>query len=106
MHILKVTQAYHPFSARGGPAIKVRAIASELVRQGNKVTVLTADLGFGPGEIDAAQAVRDKWGWRSELDGVETLYFETRFRYRNLTTHPTLNRFCAEAVAGFDVVHV
>ena len=57
MRILQVTQSYYPFQQRGGPAAKVRSIARMLVGLGNEVTVLTADLGFGPREIAAARVV-------------------------------------------------
>jgi glycosyltransferase involved in cell wall biosynthesis len=106
MRILKVTQAYFPFSDRGGPAVKVRSIAKILVRRGNQVTVLTADLGFTPREIVAAAARHDADGWRSELDGVETIYFTTRGRYRNLTLNPGVLGFCNRRLRDFDVVHV
>jgi glycosyltransferase involved in cell wall biosynthesis len=106
MRILKVTQAYYPFNARGGPAIKVRAIARELARMGNKVTVLTADLGFGPQEIESANVIPDTLGWRSEADGVETFYLATRCHYRNLTVNPAVLRFCRQRLNEFDLVHV
>ena len=51
VRILKVTQAYYPFTARGGPAVKVRSIARGLVGLGNEVTVLTADLRRAGGRI-------------------------------------------------------
>jgi glycosyltransferase involved in cell wall biosynthesis len=106
MRILKVTQAYYPFQDRGGPAIKVRSIARTLVRQGHRVTVLTADLGFGLAEIAAAEALRNGLGWRSELDGVETIYFATRFSYRNLTVNFGVAGFCRRRLREFDIVHV
>lgn len=106
MRILKVTQAYYPFQSRGGPALKVRSIARELVRQGHQVTVLTADLGFGPEEIEEAAAVREGQGWRSKLDGVESIYLATRCHYRNLTVNHGVTLFCRQRLREFDVVHV
>ncbi len=106
MRILKVTQAYYPFTARGGPAVKVRSIARALKERGNDVVVLTADLGFGPKEIAAAGVVADPDGWRADLDGVEVIYFSTRFHYRNLTVNPGVLRFCQRRLQEFDVVHV
>jgi len=47
MRILKVVQSYFPFQDRGGPVFKVRALATGLAKRGHRVTVLTADLGFG-----------------------------------------------------------
>ena len=106
MKILKVTQAYFPFNERGGPAVKVRSIARALREQGNEVVVLTADLGFGPKEIAAAQVVADSEGWRTDLDGVEVTYFRTRFHYRNLTINPGVLRFCQRRLKEFDIVHI
>ena len=106
MRILKVTQAYHPFHERGGPAIKVRSIARGLVELGHRVTVLTADLGFGAREIAAAAASRDTQGWRSAQDGIEALYLSTFGHYRNLTVNPGVLRFCARQLRQFDVVHI
>jgi len=107
MRILKVTQAYDPFLARGGPAIKVRSIARGLVSLGHQVTVLTADLGFGPAEISAAAALKSPHqGWRSERDDIETIYLTTRARYRNLTINPGVLRFCHSRLPEFDVVHI
>lgn len=106
MRILKVTQAYYPFQGRGGPAIKVRSIARVLVELGHKVTVLTADLGFGPAEIASAAAHRHGQGWRSDLDGMEAIYLATRGRYRNLTLNPGVLGFCRRRLREFEVVHV
>jgi len=106
MRILKVTQAYFPFNDRGGPAIKVRSIARALREQGNEVVVLTADLGFGPKAIAAAQVVAGPEGWRTDLDGVEVVYFRTLCHYRNLTVNPGILRFCRRHLKDFDIVHI
>jgi glycosyltransferase involved in cell wall biosynthesis len=106
MRILKVTQAYYPFIERGGPAVKVRSIARELKCLGNAVTVLTADLGFGPREIEAAKVVADADCWRTDLDGVEVVYFKTRCHYRNLTVNPGVLGFCQHRLKDFDIVHI
>ncbi len=106
MQILKVTQSYHPFLDKGGPATKVRAIARELRRRGHQVTVLTADLGFGPRDIAAARVVRDPHGWRTDLDGVEVIYLRTRCHYRNLTVNPDVLGFCRRRLKEFDIVHI
>ncbi len=57
MRILKITQAYYPFLEKGGPPVKVRAIARGMARRGHRVTVLTVDLGFTPEKVRAAGAV-------------------------------------------------
>ncbi|HMD83418.1 MAG TPA: glycosyltransferase [Terriglobia bacterium] len=106
MRILNVTQAYYPFLDKGGPATKVRAITRALALRGNQVTVLTADLGFGPREIAAARVVGDSQGWRTDLDGVEVIYFRTRCHYRNLTVNPGVLRFCRRRLKEFDIVHM
>jgi glycosyltransferase involved in cell wall biosynthesis len=106
MRILKITQAYHPFWSRGGPAVKVRSIARELVRQGHAVTVLTADLGFGSAEIALAGAFRNGHGWRSNLDDVETVYLPTQCCYRNVTVNAGVIRFCRRRLRDFEIVHV
>jgi glycosyltransferase involved in cell wall biosynthesis len=106
MRILQVTQAYHPFQARGGPAIKVRSIARALTDLGDQVTVLTADLGFGPKEIAAAKVVSTLQGWRSDAEGPEVIYLPTCCHYRNLTINPGVLRFCKERLREFDVAHV
>jgi glycosyltransferase involved in cell wall biosynthesis len=106
LRILKVTQAYFPFNERGGPAVKVRSIARVLAGLGNQITVLTADLGFGPREFEAAKVLRDPLGWRTDLDGVEVIYFKTRFHYRNLTVNPGVLEFCQCRLREFDIVHI
>jgi len=106
MRILKVTQAYYPFQERGGPAFKVRSIARVLGAQGHKVTVLTADLGFGVSEVAAVAAKRSSQGWRSDLDGVEVNYLATRGHYRSLTVNPGVVGFCRRRLPEFDAVHI
>jgi glycosyltransferase involved in cell wall biosynthesis len=106
MRILQVTQAYYPFQDRGGPAFKVRSIARALVGQGNQVTVLTADLGFGFSEIASAAVTRSTQGWTSDLDGVEVIYLTTRCRYRSLTINPGAIAFCRRRLSEFDIVHI
>jgi glycosyltransferase involved in cell wall biosynthesis len=106
MRILKVTQSYHPFQYRGGPAIKVRSIARALVELGHGVTVVTADLGFELADIAVVAAVRNDRGWRSELDGVETLYLPVRFNYRGQTVNAGVADFCRRRLRDFDIVHI
>jgi len=106
MRILNVTQSYHPFQNRGGPAFKVRSISRALVEKGHAVTVLTADLKFGPTEIASVAALRSGLGWLSNLDGVEAIYLDTRFRYRSLTVNPGVITFCRRRLRDFDFVHI
>lgn len=105
MRILKVVQAYYPFHEKGGPVVKVRALAQGLARRGHRVTVLTADLGLAAHGGLALSPERCKWGWRLSEDGVETFYLPTVARYRALTLNPRVLGFCRAGLAGFDVVH-
>jgi len=106
MRILNVTQSYHPFLSRGGPAFKVRSISRVLVEKGHEVTVLTADLGFSTDEAKPADAFLVNQGWRSNLNGVEAIYLTTRGRYRGQTVNPGVIRFCRRELRHFDIVHI
>jgi glycosyltransferase involved in cell wall biosynthesis len=104
--ILSVTQSYYPFQDRGGPAFKVRSISRMLAELGNKVTVLTADLGFADPTIASTGVTPCTQGWRSDVDGVEVIYLTTRGRYRNLTVNPGVLSFCQHRLREFDMVHI
>ena len=106
LRLLHLTQAYYPFLDAGGPAAKVRAIAEGLARRGHHVTVLTADLGFGRPRGPVAPTEQNRWGWRIEQEGVETVYLYTRARYRALTLNPGVLRFARVLLGGFDLVHI
>jgi glycosyltransferase involved in cell wall biosynthesis len=105
VRILKVVQAYYPFQEKGGPVVKVRALARGLVERGHQVTVLTADLGLGKRSGHGMKIERCKWGWRSEQDGVEAIYLSTLGHYRALTINPRVIGFCRASLMGFDLVH-
>jgi glycosyltransferase involved in cell wall biosynthesis len=108
MRVLKVTQSYYPFVDRGGPAVKVRALARGLASRGDEVTVLTADLGKR-GIAKSAEAngwVRVGWGWRSREDSVEAIYLKSNARYRSVTWNPGVFAFCGQRLASVDVVHI
>ena len=106
MRILKVTQAYYPFLEKGGPTVKVRAIARALRERGHPVTVLTTDLGFESCRVHPPSAKRGPWGWQAEPDGVEAVYLRPSARYRMLTLNPAVLDFCRQRMAGFDLVHI
>jgi glycosyltransferase involved in cell wall biosynthesis len=106
VRILKVTQAYFPFEQRGGPALKVRSIARMLRRLGHEVAVVSADLGFGPREIAAGSVQVGPQGWKSNVDGIDVIYFKTRAHYRNATINPGLFSFCRRRLKDFDIVHI
>jgi glycosyltransferase involved in cell wall biosynthesis len=105
LRILKVTQSYFPFLDRGGPAMKVRAMARGLVLRGHQVTVLTTDLGLQERGEGLAFSC-SPWGWRSTTDDVETFYLRPRGIYRSLTWNPAVYGFSREQVSSFDLVHI
>jgi len=109
MRILNVTQTYAPFLEFGGPPVKVRALSEALVRREHQVTVLTADWGFEErlgDTIGSAGIDRSPFGWRRELNGVQSIYLPTWFRYRALSWNPAANRFLRARLQNFDVVHI
>ena len=108
MRILKVVQSYFPFQDRGGPVVKVRALARGLAKRGHRITVLTADLGLKSSAENSAGAKieRTPWGWRAEEDGVQTTYLTSLVRYRALTLNPHVIGFCRASISQFDLVHL
>jgi glycosyltransferase involved in cell wall biosynthesis len=106
MRILNVTQSYYPFLDKGGPTVKVRALARGMAAAGHTVTVLTADLGFDPVTRETADATPSRWGWEAHQDGVEAIYLRTHARYRALTWNPGVTGFCRERLASYDLAHI
>lgn len=105
MRILKTVQAYYPFQEKGGPVVKVRALARGLAQRGHQVTVLTADLGIRENDRFGIKAERCRWGWRFQEDGVEAIYLSTLGHYRALTLNPRVIGFCRASLRRFDLVH-
>ena len=105
MRVLKAVQSYFPFQDRGGPVLKVRALARGLTRRGHRVTVLTADLGIRDCHGFGPKMEPSRWGWRSEEDGVEAIYLPTLGHYRALTLNPRVAGFCGAHLRQFDLVH-
>ena len=105
MRILKAVQAYYPFREKGGPIVKVRALAHALTQRGHDVSVLTADLGLAGREDVGMRIEKCSWGWRAEQDGVEAIYLPTLAHYRAMTFNPHVIRFCRSSLRAFDVVH-
>ena len=103
LHILHAVPAYYPFKDKGGPVVKVRALARGLVQRGHKVTVLTVDLGLD--KQPSVQAEPCGWGHRLELDGVEVIYLATLASYRAFTINPRVVQFCKNSLQRCDVVH-
>lgn len=106
MRILKTVQAYYPFQEKGGPVVKVRAIALGLSRRGHDVTVLTADFGFKPSLAPAMKAEKCRWGWCAEEQGVQAIFLRSRGHYRALTFNPDVIKYCSVSLAKHDVVHI
>src|SRR5487761_358193 len=106
MRILKTVQAYYPFQEKGGPVVKVRAIALGLAHRGHDVTVLTADFGFEPSLALTMEAKNRRWGWCAREQGVETIFFRSRGHYRALTLNPGVIKYSSASVAKYDLVHV
>ncbi|HXT72961.1 MAG TPA: glycosyltransferase [Candidatus Angelobacter sp.] len=106
MHILKVVQAYYPFQEKGGPVVKVRAIALGLSHRGHDVTVLTADFGFKPSLAPAMTAEKCRWGWCAQEQGVEAVFLRSRGHYRALTLNPGVIKYCSASLAKHDVAHI
>ena len=106
MHILNTVQAYYPFQEKGGPVVKVRAIALGLSRRGHDGAVLTADFGFLPSLAPTMKAEKCRWGWCASEQNVEAIFLPTRWRYRALTFNPGMIKYCSTSLAKYDVVHV
>lgn len=106
MRILKTVQAYYPFQEKGGPVVKVRAIALGLSHRGHDVTVLTADFGFEPSLAPTMKAEKCRWGWCAEEQGVQAIFLRSRGHYRALTFNPDVIKYCSAALAKHDVVHI
>src|SRR6202049_1882527 len=106
MRILNVTQSYYPFLDKGGPTVKVRAIARGMAAAGHQVTVLSADQGFDAATQKIVNAMRSRWGFESSEEGVQSVYLRTRAHYRALTWNPGVAAFCRERLASYDLIHI
>lgn len=106
MRILKSVQAYYPFQEKGGPVVKVRAIALGLAERAHSVTIFTADYGFHPSSAPEMTASRCRWGWRAHEEGVEAIYLNSLGHYRDLTFNPGVISFAAGSFGDFDLAHV
>jgi glycosyltransferase involved in cell wall biosynthesis len=106
MRILKVTQSYYPFLDKGGPTVKVRALARGMAAAGHQVTVLSADQGFDAATRETVNATTSRWGFEAHEDGVEAVYLRARARYRALTWNPGISAFCRERLSSYDLIHI
>jgi glycosyltransferase involved in cell wall biosynthesis len=105
MRILKTAQAYYPFQEKGGPVVKVRAIALGLADRGHSVTVLTPDWGFQPSMAPEMSAEKCRWGWRTEEQGVKAIFLRSAWHYRAVSLNPAMLSFCRSLLGDYDVVH-
>jgi glycosyltransferase involved in cell wall biosynthesis len=110
MRILNVTQSYAPFYKFGGPPVKVEALATGLARRGHEVTVLTADWGLESrrecGAGTSGVSKQSPFGWTCEVNGVQSIYLPTWFRYHAATWNPAVTKYCRANLAQFQMVHV
>jgi glycosyltransferase involved in cell wall biosynthesis len=105
MRVLKTVQSYYPFQDRGGPVVKVRALARSLAHRGHRISVLTADLGLSGHSWGSLRIEHCPWGWRAEEGGVEAIYLPTFGHFRALTINPGLVKFCGASLKQYDLVH-
>jgi glycosyltransferase involved in cell wall biosynthesis len=105
MRVLKAVQSYFPFQDRGGPVVKVRALAQGLAQRGHAITVLTADLGLAKTKGLEMPFETCTWGYCTEENGVNAVYLSTLAHYRALTVNPGVIGFCRSSLRQFDLVH-
>jgi glycosyltransferase involved in cell wall biosynthesis len=109
MRILNVSATYQPFAEFGGPPVKVEALSEGFVRRGHSVTVLSVDWGLEKRLAilgDKGKTDRSPFGWRREMNGVQSIYLPTWLRYRATTWNPAVDRYCNARLKEFDVVHI
>jgi glycosyltransferase involved in cell wall biosynthesis len=106
LKVLFTTQSYFPFLHTGGPATKIRSIASQLASRGHEVTVLTADLGLNHNPNSLQTLELHPWGIRSFDMGVEVCYFRSLAQYRALTLNPDVIGFVRVNLQDFPIAHI
>jgi glycosyltransferase involved in cell wall biosynthesis len=105
MRLLMVVQSYFPFQERGGPVVKVRALAHGLTGLGHEVTVLTADLGLSKYIAEGMAAEKTNAGWMARENGVTAVYLPTIAHYRDITLNPNVIGFSRASLRDFRLVH-
>src|SRR5215472_6623668 len=106
MKILMTAESYYPFMDKGGPAVKIRAIALGLAKLGHSVTILTSDWGFQPSMVSQPiSSQKTRFGWCMQESGVETLFLSSIANYRTVSVNPHVLAF-ASRVREHDVVHL
>src|SRR5580698_9989489 len=105
MRLLMAVQSYFPFQERGGPVVKVRALARGLSAFGHQITVVTADLGLEKYFAGGLKADRTPFGWRYQEDGIDAIYLPTLAHYRDITLNPNVIGFARASLRDFHLVH-
>jgi glycosyltransferase involved in cell wall biosynthesis len=106
MKILMTAESYYPFMDKGGPAVKIRAIALGLAKLGHSVTVLTSDWGFQPSMVlPGISSDKTRFGWRMQESGVETFFLTSVANYRTVSVNPHVLDF-AHRIREYDIVHI
>ena len=107
MKILMTAESYYPFLDKGGPAVKIRAIALGLAKLGHAVTIVTSDWGFQLSMISPPiSAEKTRFGWRMQESNVETLFLPSIANYRNVSVNPRILNFLRSRIQEYEVVHV
>lgn len=107
MKILMIAESYYPFLDKGGPAVKIRAIALGLAKLGHAVTIVTSDWGFQTSMVSRpASAEKTRFGWRMQESGVEALFLPSIASYRNVSLNPRILDFLRSRIQEYEVVHV
>lgn len=98
MRIIHLVPTYLPATRYGGPIQSVHNLNKELVRQGAVVTVLTTN-------IDGPKNLSVPIGKPVIIDGVEIIYFPTKFS-RKWFFAPELFHYFEGIIEDFDLVHI
>src|SRR5215472_595152 len=112
MRILNVTASYFPFEEFGGPPVKVRALAEQMVKRKHETTVLTIDWGLQRRERwndvqrVSLPAERSPFGWRKLERGIEVNYLRRGLNYRTLSWTRNVKPFSRTRLESFAIVHI
>jgi glycosyltransferase involved in cell wall biosynthesis len=97
MRVLHVVPSYIPAYRYGGPIHSVHGLCKALAARGHRVDVATTNVdGDSVSDVPVATPV--------DLDGVQVHYFPST-ALRRLYHSPRMDRFMAEGVARWDLVH-
>jgi glycosyltransferase involved in cell wall biosynthesis len=98
MRVLHVVPTYLPATRYGGPIYSVHGLCKALAALGHDVHVLTTSVdGDGDSAVPLDRSV--------DVEGVQVRYFASHM-LRRLYYAPAMQRWLADEIAGFDVVHL